>query len=224
MAKRRRNSDWDIGGVILIIGMVIAAKTESLLLGAAFVIIATFGPGMLIRRARQRRARASGITESDTMDGVSFEPMLADRFKSAGWRVELTPKYGDFGADLILTSAEEKVVVQAKRHTNTVGISAVQQVIGALHHYKADRAMVVSNSFFTPAAEKLASTSGVELLDRQALEQFLLETGRRVKQDGARATAVCPRCGRPLVVRNGKRGEFWGCSGFPGCRYTRDLE
>lgn len=33
--------------------------------------------------------------------------------------------------------------------------------------------------------------------------------------------ACCPRCGRPLVKRNGKFGAFWGCSGFPACRYTK---
>lgn len=32
----------------------------------------------------------------------------------------------------------------------------------------------------------------------------------------------CPQCGKPLVVRQGKRGPFLGCTGYPGCRYTRD--
>lgn len=32
----------------------------------------------------------------------------------------------------------------------------------------------------------------------------------------------CPRCGKPLVAREGKRGRFIGCSGYPRCRYTRD--
>jgi len=32
---------------------------------------------------------------------------------------------------------------------------------------------------------------------------------------------VCPECGGELVKRNGKFGEFWGCSNFPGCRYTK---
>jgi hypothetical protein len=31
---------------------------------------------------------------------------------------------------------------------------------------------------------------------------------------------ICPRCGNPLVRRNGKQGPFIGCSGFPKCRYT----
>ncbi|MDO5537790.1 MAG: DNA topoisomerase, partial [Desulfovibrionaceae bacterium] len=31
---------------------------------------------------------------------------------------------------------------------------------------------------------------------------------------------VCPRCGKELVLRKGPRGEFWGCRGFPSCRFT----
>jgi DNA topoisomerase-1 len=33
----------------------------------------------------------------------------------------------------------------------------------------------------------------------------------------------CPDCGKELVVRRGRKGEFLGCSGYPRCRFTRDL-
>lgn len=35
---------------------------------------------------------------------------------------------------------------------------------------------------------------------------------------------VCPKCGKPLVIRLGKRGRFIGCTGYPECDYTRGLE
>ncbi|HMJ48946.1 MAG TPA: type I DNA topoisomerase [Burkholderiales bacterium] len=34
---------------------------------------------------------------------------------------------------------------------------------------------------------------------------------------------VCPKCGKQLTVRLGRRGKFVGCSGFPACDYTRSL-
>ncbi len=34
---------------------------------------------------------------------------------------------------------------------------------------------------------------------------------------------VCPRCGGMLVKRKGQYGCFYGCSGFPGCRFTRNI-
>ena len=30
-------------------------------------------------------------------------------------------------------------------------------------------------------------------------------------------------CGRPMVLRNGSRGAFYGCSGFPQCRKTKQV-
>lgn len=33
----------------------------------------------------------------------------------------------------------------------------------------------------------------------------------------------CPKCGKPLNSRLGKRGKFIGCSGYPECDYTRNL-
>ncbi|MBK9131806.1 MAG: type I DNA topoisomerase [Gammaproteobacteria bacterium] len=33
----------------------------------------------------------------------------------------------------------------------------------------------------------------------------------------------CPKCGKPLSIRLGKRGRFIGCTGFPDCDYTRNL-
>lgn len=34
---------------------------------------------------------------------------------------------------------------------------------------------------------------------------------------------ICPRCGQLMRRRNGKFGEFWGCSGYPDCRYTENI-
>jgi len=33
----------------------------------------------------------------------------------------------------------------------------------------------------------------------------------------------CPKCGKPLNIRLGRRGRFVGCSGYPECDYTRNL-
>jgi DNA topoisomerase-1 len=34
----------------------------------------------------------------------------------------------------------------------------------------------------------------------------------------------CPKCGLPLVKRMGRFGEFVSCSGYPKCKYTRNLQ
>ena len=34
---------------------------------------------------------------------------------------------------------------------------------------------------------------------------------------------ICPKCGQFLKKRSGRYGEFWGCSGYPACRYTENV-
>ena len=38
------------------------------------------------------------------------------------------------------------------------------------------------------------------------------------------ADHVCPRCGGQLVIRNGKKGQFVGCSNYPKCNYMEDMD
>jgi len=35
---------------------------------------------------------------------------------------------------------------------------------------------------------------------------------------------ICPECGKPLVVKLGKFGRFYACSGYPECKFIRPLE
>ena len=43
-----------------------------------------------------------------------------------------------------------------------------------------------------------------------------ISPGKRMAGDG-----TCPLCGRALVKRNGRFGIFYGCSGYPACRFTK---
>jgi len=47
---------------------------------------------------------------------------------------------------------------------------------------------------------------------------------RDVKREKIPTDAVCERCGSKMVKRWGKRGYFLGCSTYPKCRYTREVE
>lgn len=35
---------------------------------------------------------------------------------------------------------------------------------------------------------------------------------------------TCPTCTKPLIIKWGRFGKFYACTGFPECRYTRPLE
>lgn len=44
----------------------------------------------------------------------------------------------------------------------------------------------------------------------------------RMYKDEAEPTGeLCPKCGSPLVYKQGKNGKFIGCSNYPSCRYVK---
>ena len=55
------------------------------------------------------------------------------------------------------------------------------------------------------------------------LEEALTRAAAAPKQEEA-TDERCSECGRPMVIRWGRRGQFLACSGFPECRGTRSLD
>lgn len=66
---------------------------------------------------------------------------------------------------------------------------------------------------------------GVLLQEQQRLADIKNEqagcAGSRNRQIKETGETACPECGCLLVKRKGRFGEFFGCSGFPMCRYTQ---
>lgn len=56
------------------------------------------------------------------------------------------------------------------------------------------------------------------------LEPFTEVSQKEKQQHIEDLQTKCPYCGKPLVLRNGKYGQFWGCSAYPKCRFTRKAE
>lgn len=47
-------------------------------------------------------------------------------------------------------------------------------------------------------------------------------TSTPARQEAQGASPKCPKCGKAMRLRNGKRGQFWGCMTYPGCNGTLD--
>lgn len=182
-----------------------------------------------LSQKKKHKLKMSGISTIDTMDGFQFEKHLQLLFEEHGYKARVTKSHGDYGADLVISKEGEVTVVQAKRYTDNVGIKAIQEIIGAVNYYKAIKAMVVTNSYFTQAASELALSSNVELIDRPKLIELLSKfNSEGAKTDPvaikANVAPVCSKCNQQMVLRNGKHGQFYGCQNFPKCRETRTLQ
>ena len=44
------------------------------------------------------------------------------------------------------------------------------------------------------------------------------------KKEDEQTGEVCPKCGRPMVIKNGRYGKFEACSGYPECKYIKPKE
>lgn len=123
------------------------------------------------RQAEIRRAnRPVAIMQRvDTMGGVDFEKFVANIFRKNGYRVQTTVATGDFGADLILSRRGERICVQCKRYRKPVNLKAVQEITSAKTFYNCETAVVVTNSYYTDSARRLAKSNKVVLYDRDWL-------------------------------------------------------
>jgi restriction system protein len=126
---------------------------------------------------RWRVIARSGLKDIDGMSGRDFERYLEILFSKLGFKVQQTAAHGDFGADLVASSRDERVVIQAKRYRRKVGVKAVQEAVAAKGYYSCDKAMVVTNSLFTRQAATLAHRNDVLLWDRNRLAKAMDSIG-----------------------------------------------
>ncbi len=192
---------------------------------------------------------ATGSPASEALDGMTwreFEMLVGEGFRRQGYKVVETGGGGaDGGIDLVLSkpsqNGSEKFLVQCKQwRAYKVGVDVVRELYGVMAAQGAAGGFVVTSGRFTDEAIKFANGRNVKLLDGPSLHGLLQQAqagGVRTHparpaapmaqslQSQARALA-CPLCRRPMVKRTAKRGanaggEFWGCTGYPGCRGMR---
>ncbi len=139
------------------------------------LIIIKFGINLILKKIEENKLKKLGINDIDNLDGLTFEKYLELLFKNMGYNVIRTPYMHDYGADLILEKDNIKTVVQAKRYKSKVGVKAIQEIVAAKGYYKADYSMVITNSYFTFNAKKLAKENNVELWDRKKLIKNIIQ-------------------------------------------------
>ncbi|MCF7838088.1 MAG: four helix bundle suffix domain-containing protein [Candidatus Marinimicrobia bacterium] len=89
-----------------------------------------------------------------------------------------------------------------------------------------ESAVVVANALNVLVQRALALL-GKQLQSQEAA--FLQSGGIRERMTQARVAARdpaapdCPDCGKPMRRRTSRKGDFWGCSGYPDCRAILDI-
>lgn len=110
---------------------------------------------------------------------ADFEVLVANLFGEMGLETKLTQSSRDGGVDAIAYDERPilggKVIIQAKRYSNTVGVSAVRDLYGTMLNEGANKGILVTTSKYGPDAYHFSKDKPIELIDGPGLLYLLQE-------------------------------------------------
>ncbi|WP_414041028.1 restriction endonuclease [Acidithiobacillus sp. M4-SHS-6] len=108
-----------------------------------------------------------------------FESLITNLFQSMGLETRQTQASRDGRVDCVAFDPRPifggKVVIQAKRYKNTVGVSAVRDLFGTMQNEGASKGILVTTSGYGKASFDFASGKPMELLSGSGLLYLLKE-------------------------------------------------
>jgi restriction system protein len=150
------------------------------------------------------------ITETDVLSELDqrpnlmeltpgeFESLITNLFTKMGLETRLTQASRDGGVDCVAFDPRPifggKVVIQAKRYKNTVGVSAVRDLFGTMQNEGASKGILVTTSGYGAASFQFAQNKPLELLSGANLLYLLAENA------GINARIVVPEEWRDPVA------------------------
>lgn len=106
-----------------------------------------------------------------------FEVLVQNLFTKMGLEAKQTRASRDGGVDCVAYDSRPilggKVVIQAKRYKNTVGVSAVRDLFGTLQNEGASKGILVTTSGYGSASFDFAKNKPIELIDGAGLLYLL---------------------------------------------------
>jgi restriction system protein len=161
-------------------------------------ILSPVRPIMVLNRTDKRivpgRDIESELDEESNlalMDWQDFEHLVAQLFEwefvKQGVEVKVTRASRDSGVDAILFDPDPlrggKYVLQAKRYTRTVDVSAVRDLYGTVMNEGANRGILITTAGFGPDAYEFAKDKNLSLVDGTNLLIMLQKHGKKYRID-----------------------------------------
>lgn len=191
------------------------------------------------KRGKLYTNTAQGLfNKKNPLEGMSwqdFELLIGEHFRRQGFKVTETAGGADGGIDLIAMKDGAKYLIQCKKwKAYKVGVKVVRELLGVMVGAGATGGFVVTSGEFTRDAVSFARDNNISLLDGDDLQRIISEQPGSHTLEGPvlsprlnnTVKQLCPQCGEALVLRTAKKGknpgkQFYGCSSFPRCRYTK---
>jgi len=216
--------------------MVLNSFAKGLSLVAPFIALVLLLPAPLSAlRSWKKRKRLDSQKDLDSIRALNwreFEELVGEAYRRQGYSVSENVSGGpDEGFDLVLKKEGNLVLVQCKQWRSTkVGVNVVREIYGVMMAKHATSAILITSGLFTQEAKNFAADKPIDLVEGNQLARLIanVQRGEAPLKKGS-GSNVCPKCGGEMVLRTAQRGpdtgqEFWGCSNFPRCRYTKPIE
>lgn len=125
------------------------------------------------------------------MDWQEFEHLVREvfekEFSNEGGEVKVTQSSRDGGVDAIAFDPDPikggKIVIQAKRYTNVVGVASVRDLYGTVINEGANRGVLITTSDFGPDSHNFVKDKPITLLNGKNLLFLLSKHGYHAKID-----------------------------------------
>ncbi|MBR6687057.1 MAG: restriction endonuclease [Paludibacteraceae bacterium] len=134
----------------------------------------------------ERQVNTDQGTNLAAMHWEDFEQLVRELFElefaQNGSEVKVTQASRDGGVDAIIFDPDPlrggKIVIQAKRYTNTVGVSAVRDLYGTVINEGANTGILITTSDYGHDSYEFAKDKPLKLLNGGHLLALLLKNGR----------------------------------------------
>lgn len=133
-----------------------------------------------IKKENEKYAIIQGdLDEIDIMSDENFIKYILDLLPKNGYtKVEQVIYTGDYGVDITAYKDEIKYAIQCVQFRGEVTVDVIKNLLLGKEYYDCDKAMVVTNSIFNRKAIKLATSSQIELINRDKLVILMCNTVR----------------------------------------------
>lgn len=136
----------------------------------------------------------TGLDDTTNLAAIPWEDfehlireLFEKEFSSSGGEVKVTQASRDGGVDAIAFDPDPirggKIVIQAKRYTNVVGVAAVRDLYGTVINEGASRGVLVTTSEYGSDSYEFAKNKPITLLNGGNLLSLLEKHGHRAKID-----------------------------------------
>ena len=155
-------------------------------------------PILQLNREDKRFVEAYSVVETlesssnlAAMDWEDFEHLIRqlfeEEFSAEGGEVKITQASRDGGVDAVVFDPDPirggKIIIQAKRYTNTVSVSAVRDLFGAIHNEGANKGILVTTADYGPDAYEFARGKPITLMSGSELLYLLAKHGHKARID-----------------------------------------